>query len=408
MQVVSLANSATNVKSLPLSTGLAADTVAKNQDLKAAFDMFNQMSQQLADSYYLLENRVTELNQELSSVTHQRLQELAEKEKLAHRLESLLNFLPGGVVVLDSSGYVSECNPAAIELLGEPLEGELWRDVIQRSFAPRQDDGHEVSLRDGRRISFQTRNLGEDGQIILLTDQTETRRLQSELSRHERLSALGKMMSALAHQIRTPLSAAMLYAGHLCDGKLDAEKQQQFSEKVLSRLHNIERQIQDMLFYVKGELPLNDMISVNELEQSLSESMEAVLMSSHSTCEWDNQAGEYYIQCNRDALIGALLNLVNNAIQAVERDAQLCVAFKLKKSEKNAQLIIQISDKGPGMSPDILAKAGDLFVTTKSQGTGLGLSVVQAVVRAHSGEFLLESQAGQGTCANLLLPLVNY
>jgi two-component system sensor histidine kinase FlrB len=408
MQVVSLVNSGTNVKSLPLNVGSAGDAVAKNQDLKAAFDMFNQMSQQLADSYYLLENRVAELNQELSSVTHQRLQELAEKEQLAHRLESLLNFLPGGVVVLDSSGYVSECNPAAIELLGEPLEGELWRDVIQRSFAPRQDDGHEVSLRDGRRISFQTRNLGEDGQIILLTDQTETRRLQSELSRHERLSALGKMMSALAHQIRTPLSAAMLYAGHLCDGKLDAEKQQQFSEKVLSRLHNIERQIQDMLFYVKGELPLNDMISVNELEQLLNESMEAVLITSKSTCNWDNQAGEYYIQCNRDALIGALLNLVNNAIQAVEHHAQLSVSFKLKKSEKTAQLIIRISDKGPGMSAEILAKAGDLFVTTKAQGTGLGLSVVQAVVRAHSGEFLLESEAGQGTSASLLLPLVNY
>jgi two-component system, sensor histidine kinase FlrB len=408
MHVVSLVNSGTNVKSLPLNTGVTTDAVAKNQDLKAAFDMFNQMSQQLADSYYLLENRVAELNQELSSVTHQRLQELAEKEKLAHRLESLLNFLPGGVVVLDSSGYVSECNPAAIELLGEPLEGELWRDVIQRSFAPRQDDGHEVSLRDGRRISFQTRNLGEDGQIILLTDQTETRRLQSELSRHERLSALGKMMSALAHQIRTPLSAAMLYAGHLCDGKLDAEKQKQFSEKVLSRLHNIERQIQDMLFYVKGELPLNDMISVNELEQSLNESMEAALITSHSTCRLDNQAGEYYIQCNRDALIGALLNLVNNAIQAVEHHAQLSVSFKLKKSEKTAQLIIQISDKGPGMSAEILAKAGDLFVTTKTQGTGLGLSVVQAVVRAHSGEFLLESEAGQGTSASLVLPLVNY
>jgi two-component system sensor histidine kinase FlrB len=55
-----------------------------------------------------------------------------------------------------------------------------------------------------------------------------------------------------------------------------------------------------------------------------------------------------------------------------------------------------------------LAKAGDLFVTTKAQGTGLGLSVVQAVVRAHSGDFLLESQAGQGTSASLVLPLVNY
>jgi two-component system sensor histidine kinase FlrB len=161
----------------------------KGQDLKSAFELFNQMSEQLADSYHLLENRVAELNEELSSLSDRRLQELAEKEKLANRLESLLNFLPGGVVVLDSSGRVSESNPAAIELLGEPLQGELWREVIARCFAPRQDDGHEVSLRDGRLISIQTRNLGADGQIILLTDQTETRRLQGELSRHERLSA---------------------------------------------------------------------------------------------------------------------------------------------------------------------------------------------------------------------------
>lgn len=407
MQAVSRVNLAGGVKSLPLVDQTAADPIDTRQDLKSAFDMFNQMSQQLADSYYLLENRVAELNQELSSVTHQRLQELAEKEQLAHRLESLLNFLPGGVVVLDSSGYVSECNPAAIQLLGEPLEGELWRDVIQRSFAPRQDDGHEVSLRDGRRISIQTRNLGVDGQIILLTDQTETRRLQSELSRHERLSALGKMISALAHQIRTPLSAAMLYAGHLCEGKLDSQKQQQFSEKVLSRLHNIERQIQDMLFYVKGELPLNDLLSVNELQKSFADAMEATLITSQSHCGWNNQAAEAYIQCNRDALIGAMMNLVNNAIQAVEKNAQLEISFSLKKSPTDIRLLIEIKDKGPGMSPDILAKAGDLFVTTKAQGTGLGLAVVQAVARAHAGEFLLESQTGQGTSAMLLLPIVN-
>lgn len=407
MQAVSRVSLTSGVKSLPLVDQTAADQIDTRQDLKSAFDMFNQMSQQLADSYYLLENRVAELNQELSSVTHQRLEELAEKEQLAHRLESLLNFLPGGVVVLDSSGYVSECNPAAIQLLGEPLEGELWRDVIQRSFAPRQDDGHEVSLRDGRRISIQTRNLGVDGQIILLTDQTETRRLQSELSRHERLSALGKMISALAHQIRTPLSAAMLYAGHLCEGKLDPQKQQQFSEKVLSRLHNIERQIQDMLFYVKGELPLNDLLSANELQQALAEAMEAPLITSQSRCSWKNQAAEAYIQCNRDALIGAMMNLVNNAIQAVEKQAQLEIIFSLKKTTTDIRLLIEIKDQGPGMSPDILAKAGDLFVTTKAQGTGLGLAVVQAVVRAHAGEFLLESQTGQGTSAMLLLPIVN-
>src|SRR5690625_6979905 len=104
---------------------------------------------------------------------------------------------------------------------------------------PRRDDGHEVSLHDGRRISIATRDLGVDGQIILLTDQTETRRLQHELSRHERLSALGKMMSALAHQIRTPLSAAMLYAGHLCNADLPEQRRQDFAEKISGRLNHI-------------------------------------------------------------------------------------------------------------------------------------------------------------------------
>lgn len=398
------------VQSASNVVSLLPDEGEKGQDLKKAFELFNQMSQELVDSYQLLENRVAELNQELTSVADQRLQELAEKEQLAHRLESLLNFLPGGVVVLDSSGRVSECNPAAIDLLGEPLQNELWRDVIARSFAPRQDDGHEVSTRDGRRISISTRNLGVDGQIILLTDQTETRRLQSELSRHERLSALGKMMSALAHQIRTPLSAAMLYAGHLCNGKLDEERRQQFSEKIFNRLNNIERQVQDMLLFVKGELPLNDVISVSELHQALEEAMEVPLMTSESHCVWANHCREHYIHCNREALIGALLNLVNNAIQAVERQADLRIEFSLyepQTADNKPQLLVRVFDAGPGIPQHLLNTVGDLFVTTKAQGTGLGLAVVHAVARAHRGQFFLQSKVGQGTCASLLMPLAD-
>lgn len=388
----------------------------KGRGRKNGANSFSEMSSQLANSYYLLEHRVAELNQELTQLSDRRLAELAEKEKLAHRLESLLNFLPGGVVVLDSSGRVAECNPAATQLLGEPLQGELWREVIARSFAPRKDDGHEVSLRDGRRVSIQTRNLGENGQIILLTDQTETRRLQSELSRHERLSALGKMMSALAHQIRTPLASAMLYAGHLCNGKLDEERRQQFSEKILGRLNNIERQIQDMLFYVKGELALNDVISVTQLQAELIEAMEVPLMTSESTCEWVINCRENFIQCNRDALVGAVMNLVNNAIQAVGQKAELRIELNHYPDALNdpslendtPQLWIRVCDKGPGIAPEMLATLGDLFVTTKAQGTGLGLSVVKAVARAHNGKFLLQSTLGKGTCASLLIPFANF
>jgi two-component system, sensor histidine kinase FlrB len=382
----------------------------ERDDLKSAFELFNQMSQQLAESYYLLENRVADLSEELGSVSAQRLQALAEKEKVAGRLENLLNFLPGGVVVLDSSGRVSECNPAAVDLLGEPLCGQLWRDVILRSFAPRRDDGHEVSLRDGRRISIATRNLGVDGQIILLTDQTETRRLQWELSRHERLSALGKMMSALAHQIRTPLSAAMLYAGHLVNSNLDENKRLLFSEKICSRLNNIERQVQDMLVFAKGELPMNDVMSISELQVALAEAMEVPLSTTDSVCVWRNECSDNIIQCNREALVGALLNLVNNAIEAVERNANLRITFTVtpnKNRDENAQLLIAVCDLGPGIAPEILPTLGELFVTTKVQGTGLGLAVVNAVARAHRGYFQLQSTLGQGTCASLYLGLAN-
>ncbi len=182
------------------------------EELVSAFELFNNVSAQLASTYKEMEERVGLLNEELHEVAEQRLQELKEKERVTDRLESLLKLLPAGVVVLDSRGVVTDCNPAALEFLGEPLTGLLWRDVIERCFAPRSDDGHEISLRDGRRLSIATRSFQSGGgQLLLLTDLTETRVLQRNLSRHRRLSEMGRMMSSLAHQIRTPLSAAMLY-----------------------------------------------------------------------------------------------------------------------------------------------------------------------------------------------------
>ncbi|RPR26313.1 hypothetical protein IPC1067_05940 [Pseudomonas aeruginosa] len=236
--------------------------------LEQAFALFNQMSSQLSESYSLLEERVTELKGQLALVSAQRMEELAEKERLANRLQSLLDLLPGGVIVIDAHGVVREANPAALGLLGEPLVGMLWREVIARCFAPREDDGHEISLRDGRRLSIATRSLnGEPGQLILLNDLTDTRRLQEQLARHERLSALGRMVASLAHQIRTPLSAALLYAGHLSEQALPTDQQQRFAGRLKERLHELEHQVRDMLVFARGELPLTDRVARHALGQ---------------------------------------------------------------------------------------------------------------------------------------------
>ncbi|WP_287028888.1 histidine kinase dimerization/phospho-acceptor domain-containing protein, partial [Pseudomonas sp. UBA6310] len=231
-------------------------------ELGRAYALFEQMSERLSDSYGSLQARVDQLTGELELVSAQRMQELAEKERLAQRLQSLLDLLPGGVVVIDGQGLVREANPVAGQLLGQPLVGVLWRQVIVRCFAPRQDDGHEVSLKDGRRLSIATRSLnGEPGQLVLLTDLTETRRLQDQLARHERLSALGRMVASLAHQVRTPLSAAMLYASHLNERVLPPEQQQRFAGRLKERLHELEHQVRDMLVFARGELPMTDRLA---------------------------------------------------------------------------------------------------------------------------------------------------
>ncbi|WP_449116760.1 sensor histidine kinase [Pseudomonas viridiflava] len=369
--------------------------------LEQAFSLFNQMSAQLTDSYGHLEARVTELKGELAQAGVQRLQELAEKERLANRLQNLLDLLPGGVIVIDGMGVVREANPAAIDLLGQPLLGMLWRHVISRCFAPREDDGHEISLKDGRRLSISTRSLdAEPGQLVLLNDLTETRRLQEQLARHERLSSLGRMVASLAHQIRTPLSAAMIYASHLTEQELPVETQQRFAGRLKERLHELEHQVRDMLVFARGELPLTDRIAPGALFQALQNAAATHLQGVAVRWQCDSVDGE--LLCNRDTLVGALLNLVENAVQASAGRTRL----KVHVYSRGNTLRLCISDNGSGMDQAALARIGEPFFTTKTTGTGLGLAVVTAVTRAHQGDVQYRSRVGRGTCAIVSLPLI--
>jgi two-component system sensor histidine kinase FlrB len=362
------------------------------------------MSAQLAETYHDMEEQVGSLNNELHVVAEQRLQELKEKEQVTNRLENLLNIMPAGVVVLDSRGRVTQCNPAAEDFLGEPLLGEIWRTVIKRSFAPQVDDGHEISLKDGRRINMVTRSMnGESGQLILLTDLTETRELQHRLDRHRRLSEMGRMMSSLAHQIRTPLSAAMLYAGHLCDSDLTPEQSQRFSDKVLSRLNHLDQQVKDMLLFVKGDVKQTDTITVEELFSALEAAMEVSVTSSQAICTINNTCAATTIQCNRDTMVGALMNLVTNAIQSRPSSVEITINASIVG---NTQLQLMIVDNGPGFDSKVLKSLQEPFFTTKPQGTGLGLAVVRAVTQAHHGEFDIRSESGVGTVAILTLPVL--
>lgn len=301
------------------------------------------------------------------------------------RLQLLVQVLPTGVVELDQRGFVAKANPVAVSMLGEPLIGQRWLDIVNRSFRPRSDDGLEVSLHDGRRVKLAITSLDPlAGQLIVLTDLTETRQLQSRLSHLQRLSGLGKMMASLAHQIRTPLASAMLYAQNLTNQKLSAESRGQFSNKLLNRLQDLEQQVNDLLLFARaGREQQVAELSMQQLLSEVYSSVEAIVVAQDGHIAVELPQPDLQVLGNHSALTGALANLIQNALQHAGPGAQIDLCA-LPDPTGN-YVVLAVEDRGPGVPAALQQQIFEPFFTTRNNGTGLGLAVVQAVAHSHHG-----------------------
>ncbi len=385
---------------------MTPDAQTSKQALENAFQTFNQLSDQLAESYHALEQQVSHLNEELTQSRDERLKELTEKERLANRLTTLLQALPGGVIVLGSDGRIQEFNPAAVDLLGTPLQDQLWTDVIKRAFAPRTDDGHEVSLADGRRVNISTCPLlNEPGQIILITDVTEMRDMQDNLNQKQRLVEMGEMAASLAHQIRTPLASAMLYNSNLKRAGVSRTDQERYVSKIKDRLAHLEHIVNDMLLYARSNSTgVEEVFHMNQLFTELELYLDSQLLNTQIEFGWQDQTNGVDVSANKQMLLSALSNLCVNAIQIMQGQGQVNVTARMS-GDNNIEILV--CDNGPGIEEEKLNNIFDPFYTTRNDGTGLGLAVVKAIIHAHKGEVLVDSQQGVGTTFIVQIPLLN-
>lgn len=329
---------------------------------------------------------------------------IAEQAELS-RFQHLFQVLPTGVVVLDARGFVQQANPVAISMLGEPLTGQRWLDVITRSFRPRSDDGMEVSLHDGRRVQLAITSLQpEPGQLIVLTDLTETRQLQSRVAHLQRLSALGKMMASLAHQIRTPLSSAMLYAQNLTNQKLDLNSRQLFQHKLLNRLQDLEQQVNDLLLFARsGREQQVQRLSMQQLLSEVHLSVEAMVQQQEGQLVVELPEPDLPVLGNHSALCGAVGNLIQNALQHAGPGARIEVSAIASRDGQFVTLAVE--DRGPGVPVHLQQQIFDPFFTTRSNGTGLGLAVVQAVAHSHNGQVRCVTGNFGGARFEMILPV---
>lgn len=377
----------------------------QTEQLTDAFRIFNQLSQNLTQSYQDLEAQVAKLHQELSAARNERIKTLVEKEKIANRLQEIMAALPAAVIILDAKAQVLDCNAIAVEYLSEPLIGEPWQKIVERSLITVFDNPHERQLKNGQRVSLTRSQLaGQVEQIILLSDVTEMRTLQDMVNQQKHLSSMGEMVASMAHQVRTPLSTAILYASQMSNPALNEEKRQRYSQKILERLQHLERQVSDMLVFAKeGRLSMSE-FSLTQLFQRIKQTMQEDLTGSAIEFSLQVQVIDDNFQGNENALRGALMNILTNAVEAMADGSGL---IEMTVRQKGQNIDILITDNGAGMDRQHNERIFEPFFTTKTQGTGLGLAVVDNVIRAHGGLVNCYSTLAVGTRFELSLPYRN-
>lgn len=362
---------------------MSQHNIEQANDLQQAFTAFNRMSVQLESSYRDLENKVDKLKEELAAARSERLQQLAEKEKLADRLEHLLDLLPGGVLLLDAQGTITKTNPMAEELLQQQLPGKNWSVVMSEHFAQGMTDFGEVTLKNGKHVTLSRRSLDvEPGQIVLLMDVSDQHELKMVLNRQDRLAAMGEMAASLAHQIRTPLTTALLYASNFQKESLSQLDRERMSVKVVERLKHLEHMVNDMLRFTRGSSFVVATLELSGLLDEFRKIIEPQMEQVEGQLTLPSPVESLQLLGDQDALVGVLLNLANNSIQAAGKNVSIDISIK---DIKDGQVILLIKDNGPGISAEIAEKIFTPFFTTRSEGTGLGLAVAEATMRAHQG-----------------------
>lgn len=365
-------------------------------ELEEAFTLFNQTSDQLTQAYEALQNQVEHLQRQLA-------QSDSEKRRVADRLERLLTLLPAGVIVLNMHNQIIEMNPSAQHILGQDAYGREW-DVVVRNVFLSTNDAQELITHN--QTIYQLSQVPLDmtlGKILLIQDVTSARQLQDHINRHQRLRSMGEMAASLAHQIRTPLAAALLYVSQLSTDGLQEDKRHKFVSKTLLSLKHLDGLVKDMLQYAKGGSVGEARVELNDLVESLALAVEQHVHNSESQLVVKTAPPGLVVKGDKDSLITALQNLVINAIDIVRVKAK--IEIKINRVYDDWVDLVVI-DQGPGIDESIQEKIFEPFYTSRAKGTGLGLAVVRTVAEAHGGEVWVKSVLGRGAQFGIRLPLV--
>lgn len=340
-------------------------------------------------------------------------------------LETIFHAIQEGLIVLDADGLVRYANRAAEKLLGFSaeqaagypiarylreidwnlvldLDADEWSKLVSREI--------EITYPEHRFVDFYIVPLTavaaeQKGAVVILRDVTRERETESRALESERLHAITLLAAGVAHEIGNPLNSLTIHLQLLERELRDLPAEQARSMKELlevaqREVTRLDQIISQFLRALRPSQPALEKTALKEVLQQTLEFLKHEIRDRDVLVEVEEAEDVPTALLDRNQIKQAFFNIIRNAMQAMANGGLLKIAI----SSNDRFVIISFKDTGPGIPPENLGSLFDPYFTTKAEGTGLGLMIVQRIIRDHGGEIEVRSEPGKGTAFTLFLP----
>ncbi|HEY6881720.1 MAG TPA: ATP-binding protein, partial [Polyangiales bacterium] len=337
----------------------------------------------------------------------------AQAAELARLNEDIIRSLSSGLLTTDIDRRVRTVNPTGLEIFrvsNEQLVGrhvdELFREPIELEPGPARFEG-EGQRPDGTRfpIGFTRTALlnaqGErSGDLFLFQDLTELVELRAAAQRAERLAALGRLAAALAHEIRNPLGAISGSVQLVREAHAMGQEDRHLLGIVLREVDRLNGLVGTMLQVSKPPAPQRSTTALVALTQEVVEVARRDHRSAQTRLHVTCPTQEVEAAIDGDQIRQVIWNLLSNALMHAPEGSTIQIEVR----DEGSTVVWSIEDQGPGVPAEARGHLFDMFYSKRPHGIGLGLALVDQIVRAHGGEVNVTSPPGQGAKFEVRLP----
>lgn len=334
--------------------------------------------------------------------------------------DNLIHSMPAGLISIDTQRRIVSANRNAqdifgrteAEMLGQRLQQlvgdkecpiapllKAGEEFVDQPMECLQKGGEEIPLKVSA-SRLQDRDGRFRGMVLILRDQREIRAMEQALERSRRHAALGLMAAGIAHEIRNPLGTLRGFAQYFSRSKSGDDKAHEYAELMIGEVDRLNRTVSALLQFSRPREAEIVPADFDELLQRTIVFLQPDADNQQVQLKLAMANPELSWPVDGDLLQQVLLNLLQNSLAATSAGGEIEVGAE----QHGESLHLWVADTGCGLTTDDQAKMFDPFFTTRKEGTGLGLAMVQQIVEQHNGRVTVETQPGQGTRITLILP----